>query len=154
MGPLLGAVKILLLAQAMQGTVAGRVWDAETAQPVPGAVVTLPELNRTAAADDSGRYVLRGIPAGPHRITIRFMGYAPRTLEALVPDRGPVEIDFWLLPEPVRIHSMDVHAPVVLRGLDAGGLSAFPDRVLSSTALPSDPLLAEPDLLQALGGGE
>jgi len=42
MGPLLGAVKILLLAHAMQGTVVGRVYDAETSQPVTGAVVALP----------------------------------------------------------------------------------------------------------------
>ncbi len=154
MGPLLGAVKVLLLAQAMHGTVVGQVWDAQTAQPVGGAVVAVPELNRTTAADDSGRYALHGLPPGSHQITVRFIGYAPRTLEALVPENGPLEIDFWLLPEPVRIHSIDVHVPVIVRGFDAGAAAAFPDREISSAALQNHPLLGEPDALQALGGGE
>src|SRR5258706_417978 len=150
MGPLLGAVKILLLAHAMQGTVVGRVYDAETSHPVAGAVVALPELNRTAAADDSGRYVLQGVPPGRSLITVHFMGYAERSLEALVPETGPLEVDFWLVPEPVRIRSMDVHAPILLPGLDAG-VAAFPDRVVTTAAMRSDPFLAEQDALQALG---
>jgi|GEM_PF-718210 len=154
MGPLLGAVKVLLVAQAMQGTVVGRVWDSETFQPVAGAVVAMPDLRRNTAADDSGRYVLQGISPGAHSITVRFLGYAPRTLEALVPEQGPLQIDFWLLPEPVRIHSIDVHAPLIVRGLDAGAAAAFPDREISSTALRNHPLLSEPDALLALGGGE
>src|SRR5262245_55170466 len=154
MGPLLGAVKILLVAQAMHGTIVGRVWDSETAQPVAGAVVALRELGRNAASDDSGRYVLQGLPTGAHEITVRFLGYAPRTLEALVPEHGPLEIDLWLLPEPVRIHSIDVHAPLIVRGLNAGAAAAFPDREISSSALQNQPLLGEPDALQALSGGE
>jgi len=153
MGPLLGAVKILLLAHAMQGTVVGRVYDAETSHPVAGAVVALPELNRTAAADDSGRYVLQGVPPGRSLITVHFMGYAERSLEALVPGTGPLEVDFWLVPEPVRIRSMDVHAPILLPGLDAG-VAAFPDGVVTTAAMRNDPFLAEQDALQALDGGE
>ncbi len=154
MGPLLGAVKVLLLAQAMHGTVLGRVWDAETAQPVPGAVVAVPELNRTIAADDSGRYAIQGLSPGSHAITVRSIGYAPRILEALVPEDGPVEIDVWLVPEPVRIHAVDVRAPVIVRGLDGDEAAAFPDREISYAALRDHPLLGEPDALQALGGGE
>ena len=154
MGPLLGAVKVLLLAQAMHGTVLGRVWDAETAQPVPGAVVALPDLNRTIAADDSGRYAIQGLSPGSHSITVRSLGYAPRTLEALVPEDGPLEIDVWLVPEPVRIRAVDVRALVIVRGLDADAAAAFPDREISYAALRDDPLLGEPDALQALGGGE
>jgi hypothetical protein len=154
MGPLLGAVKVLLFAQAMHGTVLGRVWDAETAQPVPGAVVAVPEFNRTIAADDSGRYAIQGLKPGSHSITVRSIGYAPRTLEALVPESGPLEIDFWLVAEPVRIHAVDVRAPVIVRGLDADAAAAFPDREISYAALRDHPLLGEPDALQALGGGE
>ena len=154
MGPILGAVKILLLAHAMQGTVAGRIYDTETSQPVAGAVVALPGLNRTVAADDSGRYVLQGVPPGSHTITVHFIGYAESSLEALVPESGSLQIDFGLLPEPVPIHSMDVHAPILIPGLDVADAGAFPDRAVTSTALRHDPLLAEPDALQALDGGE
>ena len=60
MGPLLG----VLLSQAMHGAIAGRILEAETAQPVAGAVVSIADVGRTTAADDCGRYVLQGIPFG------------------------------------------------------------------------------------------
>jgi hypothetical protein len=153
MGPLLGAVNVLLLTQAMQGAIAGRILEAETAQPVAGAAVTVTDVGRTTAADDSGRYVLQGLPAGPHEITVHFVGYASESLQALVPDEGRLEIDFRLRPDPVRMKSVDVHAPIFVRGLD-GGSASFPDREISATAMRNDPLLAEPDALLALGGGE
>lgn len=156
MGPLvLSSIKALLLAQAMQGTIVGRVWDAATIEPIAGAVVSLTDLHRTAATDDSGRYVLREVPAGQHEIAVRFIGYAQRSLHALVPQKGRLEIDVWLLPEPVRIHTLDVHASVIVRGLDIGDTTAaFPDREISATAMRNHPLLAEPDAFEALGGGE
>jgi hypothetical protein len=153
MGPLLGAVNVLLLTQAMQGAVAGRILEAETAQPVAGAVVSVADVGRTTAADDSGRYVLQGIPAGQHEITVHFVGYARESLQALVPDEGRLEIDFRLRPDPVRMSSVDVHAPIFVRGLD-GNAASFPDREISDAAMRNDPLLAEPDALLALGGGE
>src|SRR5882672_821196 len=151
MGPLfLGSLKVLLLAQAMQGTVVGRVWDAETAEPVTGAVVTLTGLNRATATDETGRYEFRQVPAGQQEITVHFIGFARRSLHALVPREGQLEIDVWLLAEPVRLTTIDVRAPVIVRGLDAGAEAAFPDREISAAALRNDPQLAEPDALEAL----
>ena len=149
----LGAIKILLLAHATQGTITGSVWDAESVAPIAGAVVTVADLNRSVAADDSGRYVLHGIPSGDHQIRIHFIGYSLRSFEALVPERGILEIDVWLQPEPVPIHPVDIRGPVAVRGLGAGGY-AFPDREISAAALANHPMLAEPDPLLALGGGE
>ncbi len=154
MGPLLGSLKILLLAQAMQGTVVGRVWDAETAEPVAGAVITLSGLNRATATDDTGRYEFQHVPEGQQELTVHFIGFARRTLHALVPREGQLEIDVWLLAEPVRINTIDVRAPVTVRGFDMGAGAAFPDRVVSAAAVRNDPQLAEPDVLQALSGGE
>ena len=153
MGPLF-LVKVLVLAQAMQGTVVGRVWDAETAEPIAGAAVALADLGHGAATDDMGRYVLRQVPAGEHPITVHLIGYAPRVLQALVPRNGRLEIDVWLTPEPVRIHSIDVRAPVLVPGFDTGSRVLFPDREISAGAIRNHPLLAEPDGFEALGGGE
>jgi hypothetical protein len=155
MGPVfLSAVKTLLVMQAMQGTVIGRVRDAETAEPISGAAVTLTDLDRAAATDETGRYVLRQVPAGEHQLTVHFIGYAERSLHALVPQNGQLEIDVWLLPQPVRINTIDVRAPVVVSGLDVGATAAFPDREISAAAMRNDPQLTEPDAFEALGGGE
>src|SRR5258705_13598483 len=125
MGPLLGSLKILLLAQAMQGTVVGRVWDAETAEPVAGAVITLSGLNRATATDDTGRYEFQHVPEGQQELTVHFIGFARRTLHALVPREGQLEIDVWLLAEPVRINTIEERAPVTVRGFDMGAGAAF-----------------------------
>lgn len=150
----LSSAKVLLVAQLMQGTVVGRVWDAETAEPIAGAAVTLTDLDRAAATDETGRYVLRQVPAGQQQITVHLIGYASRSLHALVPQDGQLEIDVWLLPEPVHLNTIDVRAPVLVRGFDLGAPAAFPDREISAAAVRNDPQLTEPDAFEALGGGE
>jgi hypothetical protein len=154
MGPFLSAVNALLVMQAMHGTVGGRVWDAETAEPIAGAAVTNTDVHRTTATDDSGRYVFSEVPAGQHEITIHSIGYAQRSLYALVPARGELNIDISLQLEPVPMKTTDVQARLAVRGLDLGDSNTFPDREISAAAMRNHPLLAEPDAFEALGGGE
>lgn len=151
MGLLLGAVTVLL---AVQTTIVGTVRDGDTGAPLAGAVVVLSDLDRAAVTDAAGRYALRQVPAGPHHLTVRFMGYAPRSLHALVPGDGQLEIHVSLRPLPARLPTVEVRAPVPVRGLDDGDSIAFPDRASSMAAVWNHPLLAEPDALQALAGGE
>ncbi len=150
----LGALTVLLAVQAAQASVAGTVRDAESGATLAGAVVTLTDLDRATTTDPDGRYLLRGVPAGPHHVTIRFIGYAPRSLHALVPREGRLEINVALQPAPVRLQPVDVHATTIGRGTAGSDGTAFPDREISIAAVWNHPLLAEPDVFQALGGGE
>ncbi|MGH7567876.1 MAG: carboxypeptidase regulatory-like domain-containing protein [Gemmatimonadales bacterium] len=149
---LLGTV--LLALQATPATIVGKVRDGETGRPLAGAVIVLTELGRAATSDADGRYELHQVPAGPHHITVRFIGYAPRSLHALVPRAGRLEISVSLLPDPFALPALEVRALALARGLDEGDGSAFPDRWTSVAAARNHPLLAEPDMLEALGGGE
>jgi hypothetical protein len=141
-------------ALAAQAAIVGTVRDAETAAPLAGAIVALTELDRATATNASGHYALDDVPAGSQQLTIRFVGYAPRSLQALVPDGGRLQINVSLRPEPVRIPTLEVRAPVVVRGAGADDTTAYADRGLSIAAVRNHPLLAEPDVFQALGGGE
>ncbi len=145
---------LLLAAPAMQATVTGTVRDAETGQAIAGAIVTLTDLDRAAATDSTGRYVLAQVPAGPQHLAVRFIGYSGRSLHALVPREGVLEIDVSLRPLPVLLEPVEVRAPVSIRGIEGGSTTPFPDREMSSAAIANHPLLAEPDVFQALGGGE
>ncbi|MGH7533960.1 MAG: carboxypeptidase regulatory-like domain-containing protein, partial [Gemmatimonadales bacterium] len=151
---LLGAVKILLAVQAAQATVAGTVRDAESGRPIESALVALTDLERAVSTGADGRYVLLQVPPGPHHIPVRFIGYSQRTLHALGPRDGQLEIHVSLRPEPVRLPTIEVRPPVAVRGVDNGDSTAFPDRGTSMAAVWNHPLLAEPDAFQALGGGE
>ncbi len=48
-----------------------------TNRPIARAVIALPDLVKTVMANDSGEFKLVGIPAGPHRVVVRSIGYAP-----------------------------------------------------------------------------
>ncbi len=150
----LGTIRLLLTVQATPATIVGTVRDGETGGPLAGAVVVLTELGRAATTDADGRYALRQVPAGPHHITVRFIGYAQRSLHALVPRVGALEISVSLLPAAVALPALEVHASAFAHRLDRGDSSAAPDRGSSIVAIRNHPLLAEPDALQALGGGE
>ena len=71
-------------------------------------MVSLPDLDRTAVTSATGRYALAEVPAGPHHISIRFIGYEERTLHALVPRSGQLEIDVSLQPRPYRLATIAV----------------------------------------------
>lgn len=153
-GLVVGIVEILLAVQAAQATVVGTVRDGETGEPLAGALVVLTDLDRAVATDADGRYVLGGVPPGPQHLAFRFIGYSARTLHALVPREGVLEINASLRPEPIPLEALEVRPLVSVRGVESGDDTAFPDRGLTIAAVRNHPLLAEPDVFQALGGGE
>jgi Carboxypeptidase regulatory-like domain len=155
MGPfLLNAVRLFLTLQTTGATVAGIVRDEVTGTPLASVIVALPDLNRVTTTTSDGRYELPNVPAGPQHITIRFLGYAPRTLHALVPRDGRLEINVSLRPQAFQLPGIEARSPVLVRGVEPGASGAFPDRVTSMAAARNHPLLAEPDAFQAISGGE
>ena len=150
----LGITHVLFAIQAASASIAGVVRDETNGAPVPGAVVALHDLGRSTVTDSTGRYVFRGVPAGPQHIVVRRIGYTPRTLHALVPSQGSVEIDITLRAHPVTLAAVEARVAVPIRGLDDSDSARVPDRFVSMAAVRTHPLLAEPDALAALDGGE
>lgn len=144
---------VLVALQTAPATITGVVRDADTMAPLAGAVVSLPDLERGVVTGPDGRYALPGVPPGPQHLAVHLVGYAERSLHAIVPRGGTLEIDVALRPEPLRLDAVEVRVPVVVRGLEGEG-DAYPDRVSSMAAVRNHPLLAEPDAFIALGGGE
>ncbi len=98
MAPLLvHALASLIILQAPPASVQGTVLDGDSGAPLAGALVALPDLGRVATAGPDGRYRLADVPPGPQHITVRFLGYAPRELQALVPRDGALEINLSLV---------------------------------------------------------
>jgi TonB-linked SusC/RagA family outer membrane protein len=68
---LLGAAG--LSAQDPTGTVSGRVVEATSREPVPGAAVSVG--SRTAVSEQDGRFTLRGVPAGSQTVRATRVGF-------------------------------------------------------------------------------
>lgn len=96
----------------------GRVIDKETKQPLPGAQIFFPELQRGGMADDNGRFVIAALPVGEHRVRCRLLGYA--TLEEMVQMLGDADHVFPLVPAPLEAPEVTVTAKLVDRAGLAG----------------------------------
>lgn len=150
---MIAALQLLLAVQASGTVVTGTVRSAESNQPLPNAIVELTDLNRATATDADGRYTFHIVPAGPQHILVRYIGHEARTLHALVPASGELEINVSLVRKAVLLPNVEVRALIALRGLESDSVP-YPDREVSISAVRNDPLLAEPDGLRALSGGE
>ncbi len=151
---LLGLANVLLLVQAPQSSIAGTIRDGDSGEPLADAIVALPDLDRSMLSDSAGGYSFADVPPGPQHLTIQRIGYSPRTLHALVPGDGRLQIDIALHPVPIRLPAILVRSTIAVRGVEGGDSTPAPDRGISMAAVRNDPLLAEPDGLLGLGGGE
>ena len=140
------APSVLLLAQAIAaGAISGTLRDATTSEPLAGAQVVVLDLNRTAVTGADGRYRLERLPSGTHRLVVRRIGYAPRTLDALVRADDILELAIALRAQPIVLAAID--------GAYRAGEATSADAHVDIATLGSHPLLAEPDAFQALAGG-
>lgn len=81
--------KIITIALILLGTIqaysqytlTGIVRDKKTMQPLPGAYVVLDKTNSKSVADDKGNYLIAGISAGKHEVTLTYLGYQAITRE-------------------------------------------------------------------------
>ncbi len=83
---------------ACDDSVAGRVVDDATGQPVPAAVVRLGEAS--VSTDESGHFELTGVCPGDHDLTVERTDY--QTVQREVNVQGNTEIDVHALPREVE----------------------------------------------------
>ncbi|MQA91876.1 MAG: SusC/RagA family TonB-linked outer membrane protein [Gemmatimonas sp.] len=60
---------------AVQGTITGRVIDAQTLQPLPSVQVFIDAVNMGTLTGPNGNYQLVDVPAGNHALRVQLIGY-------------------------------------------------------------------------------
>lgn len=65
---------------ATTGKLVGVVIDADTREPLPGAVVTVLGTSMGANTDLDGRYIIVNVPVGTYSVQSKMMGYDPMTV--------------------------------------------------------------------------
>ena len=99
---LLGALSGAAFA-ATTGKIAGRVTDAESGGPIPGAAVMVEGFRLGATTDSDGRYFVFGVPPGTHSIRATLVGYTPVTQAAVrVNIDRTTPVDFALSPTAIE----------------------------------------------------
>ena len=85
------------------GEIRGVVTRATDGAPVPEAIVTVDGSGHQANTAPDGRFVLRRIPAGSHKVRVRAVGYAPVEQETRLPEGALVELAIALAPAALRL---------------------------------------------------
>jgi len=93
-----------------QGSISGWVSNQATRNLLPGATVELPGLNRTTRTDDTGNYVLRGLPDGVHEIVAAYTDLDPMRDTVTIRGGAPVTRNFDLTSQVYRLGEFKVSA--------------------------------------------
>ncbi len=91
-----------------QGVVTGRVADAGTGEPLPGAAVYVSQGKGTTTRAD-GTYLLR-LPAGEYLLYVKFVGYRPVERKVNIPDDDTLVADIFLHPSEEQLSEVVVSA--------------------------------------------
>ncbi|MDZ7723263.1 MAG: DUF2012 domain-containing protein [candidate division KSB1 bacterium] len=70
--------------RSRRGTVKGKVADASSGEPLPGANVVIDGTSIGAATDIDGEYVIRNVKPGSYTLEIRYIGYKNASYEIKV----------------------------------------------------------------------
>jgi TonB-linked SusC/RagA family outer membrane protein len=107
-----GTGQILLVSEAgaskdrarrMQGSIAGVVRDASTAEPLARATVLVVGTRLGAETDAQGRYAIANVPSGTHRVRARMLGYAPTDTSVVLQSGQQATVDFGLRASPIEL---------------------------------------------------
>lgn len=98
-------------SQEARGTITGRVVDAMTNQPLPGANVIVSGLPVGAATDNEGRFRIERLPFGTYSLKTTMVGYMPVvTTDVVVSSAKPATVEIRLQEMAIDIAAVDVLA--------------------------------------------
>ncbi len=123
---LMMALAAVVCGQRHGGMITGRVTD-EGGIPLPGASVVVLDAGTGVAADNEGRYTLRGLSDGSYNLRISFTGYEP--MDTMLVVRGTAVADVSL---KVALY---VAPEVIVRGSRAGARTPMAHSTVGSDEL-------------------
>lgn len=79
----------------------GKVVDADTKQPLPGAIISIPDLRVSAVTNETGEFALNNVPGhGKFLVQIRYVGY--QTITQTLDFSDPAVKEFQLKPSVIE----------------------------------------------------
>jgi len=88
---------------AQTGTIAGRVIDGGTNQPIPAAQVFIADLDIGVLSQQNGSYILLNVPAGPRSVTVQRIGYRQVSQNVTVAAGQTAVLDFRITEEALAL---------------------------------------------------
>jgi len=92
------------------GTIAGTVVNQNTRDPLPGAQVFVPDLNRGAIANETGQFVISNVPVGTHVVRAVLIGFGQVQRSVDVAYGQTTRVDLEMRPTAVQLDAVVVNA--------------------------------------------
>jgi TonB-dependent receptor len=150
------ALSATLWAQAGGGTIQGRVTDALTSEPLPGATVTVQGAASETVTDRDGRYRLTGVTAGAHVLVVAFLGRQDQQVELTVDAGTPLTRDISFTQPYAYSESVSVGADLILdaqaRALNQQKTALSITNIVSADQIGSFPDLNAAETTQRIPG--
>ena len=95
---------------AQQGSVAGRVTDKVSSQPIQGAQVILSGTNLQAITNNEGHYRIDHVPPGQYQAQVRLIGYSMGQQPVTVAAGGAATLDIAMSAAAIPLEALVVSA--------------------------------------------
>jgi len=122
---ILGMMFASQLPLSATGRIAGKVTDASTGDPLPGANVRLEGTSLGTATDLDGKYLIPNVPAGTYTLKASYVGCKPVTIEIQVKEDEQLE-------ENIKLEAVGVTTKEIVVTAQASGQNAAINQQLSS----------------------
>lgn len=122
------------------GTLAGKIVDAQTGDPLPGATILLADASGGTSSNRGGYFSINRVMSGSHQIIISYMGYesAFKTVD-IKPDQHVSE-RIALTPKQIDVSPLVVEAHRPRMPSTNSGAEIHPDNNLNTSAMIHSPI--------------
>ena len=107
-------------AVAQQGSITGRVTDADMGQPLETAQVFIQGTNIGGLTNQDGRYLILNVPLGTREVSAVLVGYGPVTHTVTVTEGAAAQQDFVLSASAIALQAVVVTATGEQRKVELG----------------------------------
>ncbi len=136
--------------QQGEGTVSGLVIDAVTKVGLDQVAVRVEGSGTGSVTTHDGRYTVRNVPVGVHRLTARRVGYSSLTTVVVVATDSVATADFALAAAPTRLTEMVTTAVGDQRRYEVGNVIST---INADSITPTAPITSLTDLISARAPG-
>lgn len=99
---------------AQSGSIAGKILDTETKEPLIGVTLLVDGTSRGEITDLEGNFILKNVPVGTQTLRIKYVGYEEQTKEVTVVDGQTVQIgDVFMQSTAIGLQEIEVFANIV-----------------------------------------
>jgi CarboxypepD_reg-like domain len=97
-------------ATAQKGVIGGTVYRDTADHVLAGVEITIPALKRHLLSDTAGDFHFTAVPAGRYSMLFRHLGFAPLVDTVVVADDKPVDREYVLAEQAVRLDAVNTTA--------------------------------------------